>query len=72
MKDTIGKFKFKDDGIVLNAPPAIEKEFVKLGFNTSFDGKNKSKNTLIFINNNKEYLDFLKRGLKNIETDSIL
>jgi len=72
MQVIIKKFKFKDNGVVLNAPSAIEKEFVKLGFNTNFDKKVKSKNTLVFINNNKEYLNFLKNSLKNVEPDSIL
>ncbi len=72
MQDIIKKFKFKGSGVVLNAPAAIEKEFVKLGFKTSFDKKAKSTNTVVFINNNKEYLDFLKNNLKNIEPDSVL
>jgi hypothetical protein len=71
MKDIIQKFRFKDNGVVINAPANIEKEMVKLGFKTSF-GKSKSTNTLVFINNNKEYLDFLKNQLKNIEPDSVL
>jgi hypothetical protein len=72
MKDIIEKFKFKDSGVVLAAPTAIAKEFVKLGFKTNFDKQAKSTNTLIFINNNKEYLDFLKNDFKNVETDSVL
>ena len=72
MQDIIKKFKFRDNGVVLNAPPTIEKEFEKLGFKTNFDKKVKSTNTLAFINNKKEYLDFLKTGLKNIEPDSVL
>ena len=72
MKDIIKKFKFKDNGIALNAPAPIEKELVKLGFTTSLNKKAKSTNTLVFINNSKEYLDFLKNGLKNIEHDSVL
>ena len=72
MKEIIKKFKFKDNGVVLNAPAALEKEFVKLGFKTTFDKKIRSTNTLAFINNNKEYLDFLKKELKNIEPDSVL
>jgi hypothetical protein len=71
MQDIINKFKFKDNGVVLNAPTAIEKEFIKLGFKNKLD-KTKSTNTLVFINNNKEYLDFLKKQLKNIEPDSVL
>ena len=72
MKDIIQKFKFKENGIVINAPTALEKEFLKLDFKTTFDRKNKSTNTLVFINDNKEYLDFLKNNLKNIEVDSVL
>ena len=71
MQDIIKKFKFKDNGVVLNAPTAIEKEFIKLGFKNKLD-KTKSTNTLVFINDNKEYLDFLKKELKNIEPDSVL
>jgi len=70
MQDIIKKFKFKDNGVVLNAPATIEKELVKLGFKTSLGTK--SANTLVFINNNKEYLDFLKKDLKSIEPDSVL
>jgi hypothetical protein len=72
MQDIIKKFKFKDKGIVLNAPATIEAAFKELHFKTSFDKKIKSTNTLIFINNNKEYLNFLTTGLKNIEPDSVL
>jgi hypothetical protein len=72
MQDIIKKFKFKDNGVVLNAPAGLAEEFVKLGFRTMFDKKAKSTNTLVFINNNEEYLHFLKTNLKNIEADSIL
>jgi hypothetical protein len=72
MQDIIKKFKFKDSGVVINAPAALEKEFVKMGFKTAFDKKAKSTNTLVFINNNKEYLDFLQKQLKNVEPDSVL
>lgn len=72
MQDIIKKFKFKDSGVVINAPAALEKEFVKMGFKTAIDKKAKSTNTLVFINNNKEYLDFLQKQLKNIEPDSVL
>ena len=50
MQDIIKKFKFKDNGVVLNAPAGLEEEFVKLGFKTMFDKKAKSTNTLVFIN----------------------
>jgi hypothetical protein len=72
MKDIIKKFKFKGSGIILKVPPEMEKEFVKLGFKTTFDKLTKSNNTLVFINNNKDYLDFLKNNLKKVEPDSVL
>jgi hypothetical protein len=72
MQDIIKKFKFKDTGIILNAPTTIEKEFVKLGFKIKFDKTKKSTNTLAFINDNKELISFLKTDLKNVEADSVL
>jgi hypothetical protein len=72
MQDTIKKLKFKDSGVVLNAPASIEQAFVKLGFKTSFDKNSKSSNTLVFINDNAAYLNFLKKELKNVEHDSVL
>ena len=72
MQNTIKKFRFKDKGIVINAPSTLEIQFMELGFKTSFDKEKKSKNTVIFINNNIEYLDFLNNQLKNIEPDSVL
>ena len=72
MQDIIRKFKFRDNGIILNAPPAIEAAFEQLGFKTSLDPKVKSTNTLVFVTNSKEYVGFLETGLKNIESDSVL
>jgi len=72
MKDLIKKLKFKDKGIVINAPKILEIEFLKIGFKNSFDKKIKSSNTLVFINNNNEYLNFLTKNLNNIEPDSVL
>ncbi|WP_447642281.1 MULTISPECIES: hypothetical protein [Chitinophagaceae] len=72
MQDIIKKFKFKDSGIILSAPADIETEFKKIGFKTSFDNTQKSTNTLVFINDNKEYLDFLNKNLRKIALDSIL
>jgi len=72
MLDIIKKFKFKDNGVVLNSPTILEEEFVKVGFKTTFDKKAKSTNTLVFIKDNKAYLDFLKNKLNNIEADSVL
>jgi len=72
MKDIIKKFKFKGDGIVINASAELEKEFKARGFGTSFDKKEKSADTLVFVNNNKEYLNFLNKKLASIELDSVL
>ena len=72
MQDVIKKLKFKDSAIVLNAPKEIKDEFIKLGMKITFDKKTKSTNTLIFINNNQELLNFLKHDLENIEYDSVL
>ncbi|MBI3232972.1 MAG: hypothetical protein HYZ42_02855 [Bacteroidetes bacterium] len=71
MQDIIKKFKFRDKGIIINAPKVIEKEFITLGFKSDFD-KTRSTNTVIFINDSKELLGFLNTGLKNIEIDSVL
>lgn len=71
MQDAIKKFKFKDTGIVINAPTTIENEFIKIGFTTKFEREN-SANTLIFIIDNKELLNFLETGLKNVKPDSVL
>lgn len=49
MQHLIKKFKFSDSGVVLNAPEAHEKEFIKLGFKTGFNQTVKRTNTLVFI-----------------------
>jgi hypothetical protein len=72
MEDIIKKFKFRGNGVIINAPAAIEQEFIRLGFETVLDKKTKSTNTLVFIYDNKELLDFLKNKLLLIEPDSVL
>ncbi|HEY5368302.1 MAG TPA: hypothetical protein VIJ75_04855 [Hanamia sp.] len=72
MQDVIKKLRFKDSGVIINSPKEFEIEFKKIGFKTVFDKKEKSKNTLVFINNGKDYFNFLKNDLKNIEPDSVL
>ena len=72
MQDIIKKFRFKENGVIVNAPKEIETEFKKIGFKTVLDNKEKNKNTVVFINNSKEYVYFLKKDLKNIEPDSVL
>jgi len=72
MQDIIKKCKFKDSGVILNAPADTEAGFKKMGFKTSFDKTQKSANTLVFIRNSNDYLEFLNKGLKRVEPDSIL
>jgi hypothetical protein len=72
MQHVIKKLRFKEDGIIINAPTDIKDEFAKLGFSISLNKKVKSTNTLVFVNNRKEFVAFLKNDLKNIEPDSIL
>jgi hypothetical protein len=71
MDVVIKKLKFKSSGVIINAPISIEKEFIKLGFKTEFS-KEKSMNTIVFMNSKKEFLGFLNTQLKNIEPDSVL
>ncbi len=72
MEEIVRKLRFKSQAVVLNAPPAIQTELVKLGFRTVLDKKEKSAGTLVFVTDNKELLAFLKGQLKNIEPDSVL
>ncbi len=72
MKDVIKKLKFKSEGVILNAPKAIEKSFLELGFGNQLNIKIKNENIIIFINNSKEYLTFLKKNLKHLEYDNVL
>jgi hypothetical protein len=39
---------------------------------TGLDKNQKNLNALVFINNNKEFLSFLKNDLDNMEYDSVL
>lgn len=71
MKDIVKKFKFKDTAVVINAPLLLKNQFIELGFKSNFNPKIKSANTLVFINNKTELIDFLKHQLKQIETDSV-
>ena len=71
MLEIIKKFKFRDTAVIINAPVDLAIEFEKLGFPTAFDDQ-KSANTLVFINTNSEYLDFLNNKLDKIEPDSVL
>lgn len=72
MQDVIKKLKFKGDGIVINAPAALAAEFIKHGLKTSFANETNSANTLIFVNNKEEFLNFLSTLLNKIAFDSVL
>ena len=50
----------------------MEREFKSYGFQTGFVERVKSANTVVFINNRKEALEFLNHNLKIIEPDSVL
>jgi hypothetical protein len=72
MQAIVKKFKFKDSAIVINAPSSLEIQFLQLGYKIAFDKNQKSTNTLVFVNNQKEYLNFLIKQLKKVEPDSVL
>ena len=72
MKEIIKKFRLKYAGVVINAPKDLEKEFERLGFKTALDKKSFYNNTVVFVNNKKEFMEFLTNELRNIEHDSVL
>lgn len=72
MKDGLNKFKFKGEPVVINAPAELKNEIAALGFATAFDKKIKSANTLFFVNNKKEFVNFLNKNLDNVEFDGVL
>ena len=72
MKTILPKFKFKTDAVVLHAPAELIEKFIELGCMTSFDKKIKSESTLVFVNNKKEFIQFLKTQLKHVKPDSVL
>ena len=72
MESVIKKLKFKDAGVIINVPIAIESEFLKTGFSTAFNLNAKSKNTIVFLKSKTEFINFLTHGLKNAEYDSVL
>ena len=66
MEDVIKKLRFKNAAVIINPPEDLQKAFVKFSFTFLFDKKEKSTNSLIFVNDSKELFMFLKKGLKNI------
>ena len=68
----IKKCHFKEPGVILNAPFELESAFLKLGFIKKLNHKKPSTNTLIFVQSQKVFIDFLSLHLKSIQEDSIL
>lgn len=72
MEDVIKKLKFKTQATVINAPSVLKREFLKLGLKTGFSQEQKQSNVLVFVNNKKEFLQFLEKEMKNLEPDGVL
>lgn len=72
MNNIIKKFKFKADPTVINAPTDLQPAFTELGCLNLLEKKSKNKDTLVFINNNTDYVNFLSNELNRIEPDSVL
>ena len=71
MKEILRKLKFNGKIIVINAPYELEREFVQSGCLNSFTTGAKSENTLIFLYNKSEFIDFMNNQIANIVPDSI-
>lgn len=72
MQEIITKLKFRGAATVVNAPAGLAEQFTKAGCKTALAASGKTSDTLVFVNNSKEYTDFLKKQLKKIEPDSVL
>lgn len=72
MKDVVPKLKFKGHAVVINAPQHLKAQFSDCGCTISEHLKSLSNNTLIFINNRNEFVEFLNKELKYVEPDSVL
>jgi hypothetical protein len=70
--DILKKLRFKGNAVVLHAPASLERQFAAAGFRTSLDKKEQSQNTLVFVNNHREFTGFLDKQLKYIEPDGVL
>jgi hypothetical protein len=70
LNDIIKKCRFKDIGVVFHAPEEWEAAFVGLAFKTFLDQL--SKNTLVFIREKQDFLNFLTNQIGNIVPDSVL
>lgn len=72
MKDFFQKFHFKNPGIVMNAPPDWEKDFMAIGFKNEFERNKPCGNIIVFVKNKKELIEFLKKDFKKVIPDGVL
>jgi hypothetical protein len=70
--DMLKKLRFKGNAVVIHVPASLEKQFTAAGFRTALDKKEQSHNTLVFVNNLREFTGFLDKQLKYIEPDAVL
>ena len=66
------KLKFNQPGVVIAAPETIAIAFKDLNYRDDWPAQGKSTNTLVFVNDKKQLLAFLKQHPKRIENDSVL
>jgi len=71
MKEIIKKLKFRDIGIVINAPYPLKEGFSEYSFKTLPELTKTSSNTLLFANSSSDLLAFLNTQIKNIVPDSL-
>ncbi|RYY52412.1 MAG: hypothetical protein EOO09_21540 [Chitinophagaceae bacterium] len=72
MQEVIRKLKFRGPAVVVNAPAELAASFQKEGLQSGLPNKGTSANTLVFVNNAKEFTQFLGKQLKLVEPDSVL
>ena len=72
MQDILNKLKFRGPATVIYAPAELVSRFEQSGCNTALAKTGKNADTLVFVNSAREFTDFLKKQLKNIEPDSVL
>lgn len=71
MQKLLKKLRFKDGGVVINAPLALGIEFSKHGLKKSFRKKDQSSFTVVFLKSKNELIYFLQSLLNKIGNDSI-
>lgn len=72
MQDVIKKLKFRGPAVVVNAPANLAAALEKEGLSVGLPKKGASSNTLVFLNNAKEFRQFLDKQMKFVEPDSVL